>query len=447
MVTAAFERVGRARPLLQGRPPVKEWRDRFSWIGPRWYHAARFGWLFQPRAALMPSDPSRRTKHSSRSLPSAKSRTGSGNTSTPTVKRPKYIVGLGGSAGSLEAFEQFFSYMRSDADLAFVLITHLDPNRKGIMPELVQRCTQMPVRQAEDGMPVRVNSVYIIPPNKDLSILRGSLYLHEPVASRGWCTPIDFFLRHLAEDQRERAVGIILSGMGTDGTLGIKAIKEHLGLAMVQEAQSARYDSMPKSAIGTGVVDIVAPTQELPAKLTSYIEHRARAPREHPLHEPALSASMSKIIVQLRAHTGHDFSFYKKNTVYRRIERRMLVNQIGHVGKYVQFLQDNPFELDLLFKELLIGVTNFLRDKQAFHTLMDKALSALRRRKIAESMPGTSVPEPVTSILSMRTAGASTVTTLPAPLPSIFAPGCPTRATVRRITIGPAWRPGARCRT
>jgi two-component system CheB/CheR fusion protein len=375
-----LDTVGSDRPMLQSRPPLRcRWRP-FSWIGLWWYHAARFS-RSSHLGRLMASDQSRRAKHNPKPLPSARPRTRSDKHPTPTAKRPKYIVGLGGSAGSLEAFEQFFSHMRPDADLAFVLITHLDPNRKGIMPELVQRCTKMPVRQAEDGMPVRVNSVYIIPPNKDLSILRGSLYLHEPVSSRGWRTPIDFFLRRLAEDQGERAVGIILSGMGTDGTLGIKAVKEHLGLAMVQEERSATYDSMPKSAIGTGVVDIVAPAHELPAKLASYVEQTAKAPREHPVYEPALTASMSKIIVQLRAHTGHDFSFYKKNTVYRRVERRMLINQIGHVEKYVRFLQDNPLELDLLFKELLIGVTNFFRDNQAFQALKETALPALIKHK------------------------------------------------------------------
>jgi two-component system CheB/CheR fusion protein len=293
--------------------------------------------------------------------------------------------------------------MRPDSDLAFVLISHLDPNRKGMMAELVQRRTTMPVRQAEDGMPVRANCVYTIPPNNDLSILRGCLYLHEPATVRGWRTPIDFFFRHLAEDQRDRAIGIILSGMGTDGTLGIKAIKEHLGLAIVQETGSARYDSMPKSAIDTGLVDIVAPAPDIPAKLLAYADQTVKIPKEHPPHQPALAASAAKVLAQLRTHTGHDFSFYKRNTVYRRIERRMLVHQISQVGRYVRFLQDNPAEIDLLFKELLIGVTNFFRDKQAFQALKDKALLPLMKNRPRDStirawVPGCSTGEEAYSI-------------------------------------------------
>ena len=160
---------------------------------------------------------------------------------------------MGGSAGALEAFEQFFTHMPADSGLAFVLITHMDPVHKGMMPELLGRCTAMPVVQVEESMPVRPNHVYVIPPNKDMSILHGILHLTDVAAPRGVRAPIDLFFRHLAEDQEDRAVAIIMSGMGTDGTLGIKAIKEHLGLALAQDARSAKYDSMPKSAIGTGL--------------------------------------------------------------------------------------------------------------------------------------------------------------------------------------------------
>jgi two-component system CheB/CheR fusion protein len=284
---------------------------------------------------------------------------------------------MGGSAGSLEAFEQFFSHMPIDTGGAFVLVPHLDPSHKGIMPELLQRCTTMSVIQAEDAMPVRQNTIYIIPPNKDMSILRGALYLQEPAAARGWRTPIDFFLRHLAEDQGERAVAVILSGMGTDGTLGVKAVKEHLGLAMVQESVSAQFNSMPKNAIGTGLIDYVAPAEVLPAKLVAYIQQAAKQPNKSQANERTVSASLSKILILLRSHTGHDFSFYKKNTLYRRVERRMNVNQISNIARYAQFLRERPGEVELLFKELLIGVTNFFRDKEAFQVLREKALPNL----------------------------------------------------------------------
>ena len=178
-----------------------------------------------------------------------------------------YIVGMGGSAGSLEAFEQFFRNLPVNSGAAFVLISHLDPTHKGMMPELLQRFTKMKVFEAGDGMKVMPNCVYFIPSNKDMAILHGILQLLEPTATRGLRLPIDFFFKHLGQDQKEMAVGIILSGMGTDGTAGLKIIKEHLGMVMVQEPESASYDSMPRSAIDTGLVDYISPVEVLPSKL------------------------------------------------------------------------------------------------------------------------------------------------------------------------------------
>src|SRR5271157_4918474 len=194
-----------------------------------------------------------------------------------------YIVGMRGSAGSLEAFEQFFRNMPSESGAAFVLISHLDPTHKGVMPELLQRYTRMKVFEAEDGMKVSPNCVYFIPSNKDMAILHGFLQLLEPTASRGLRLPIDFFFKHLAQDQKDRSIAIILSGMGSDGTLGVSAIKEKLGMVMVQDIKSAKSDGMPRSAIGTGLVDYVAPVEELPAKLMDYVKHArmaATAPRK-----------------------------------------------------------------------------------------------------------------------------------------------------------------------
>ncbi len=292
-------------------------------------------------------------------------------------KAPLYIVGMGGSAGALEAFEQFFNTMPADSGLAFVLVPHLDPTHKGIMPELLQRVTSMNVYQAEDGMRVQANSVYVIPSNKDLSIIHGTLQLMEPSAPRGLRLPIDFFFRHLAEDQKERALCVILSGMGTDGTLGLKAIKEQLGMALVQDPASAKFDGMPRSAIDTGMVDYVAPAEELAAKLVEFVHHPAFVEEKAATVEEKKLTALQKIFVLLRSHTGHDFSFYKKNTVIRRVERRMTVHQIGAIDHYVRYLQENPQEIDFLFKELLIGVTNFFRDADAFGALAEKGLSKL----------------------------------------------------------------------
>ena len=226
--------------------------------------------------------------------------------------------------------------------------------------------------------------------------------MHEPQSARGLRTPIDFFLRRLAEDQEDRAIAIIVSGMGTDGTLGVKAIKKHLGLVLVQDQRSAKYDGMPRSAISTDLVDYVASAPDLPAELMAYVNHRSKIPKALP--DDAVSSSLMGISSLLRTHPGHDFSFYKPNTILRRIERRMNLHHISHIGRYVKFLQDNGGELDLLFKELLIGVTNFFRDSEAFKVLQEEALPDVLKGKSGENntcrvwIPGCSTGEEAYSI-------------------------------------------------
>lgn len=295
--------------------------------------------------------------------------------------KPFYIVGIGGSAGSLEAFEEFFRNMPADTGLAFVIVSHLDPTHKGIMPELLQRVTTMEVQQAKDGMKVQPNHVYVIPPNRDMSILHGRLQLLEPSMPRGLRMPIDFFFRHLAEDQKENSIAIIFSGMGTDGTLGLKAIKEKLGVVLVQDPGSTKYDGMPQSAINTGLIDFVAPAKDLPAKLLGYVDHYYKMDREIPPAEKKTTGAMQKMFALIRAQTGNDFSIYKKNTVRRRIERRMNIHQIDNINQYVRYLQENSHEIDLLFKELLIGVTNFFREPDAFEVLKEKVILQMLKTK------------------------------------------------------------------
>jgi two-component system CheB/CheR fusion protein len=314
-----------------------------------------------------------------------------------------YVVGIGGSAGALEALEQFFHNMPATSGLAFVLVPHLDPTHKGVLPELLQRLTPMKVCQARDDMKVQHNTVYVIPPNKDMAILRGKLQLLEPSARRGLRLPIDFFFRHLAEDCRERSIGIILSGMGTDGTLGIKAIKEQLGMAMVQEPASAKYDSMPRSALETGLADFVAPPETMPEKLLGYVSHFSKVRSEIPSIEKKTQSAFQKVLILLRGRTGNDFSQYKKNTILRRLDRRMSVHQINSMARYVDYLQDNPQEIDLLFKELLIGVTNFFRDPEAFALLKETAILPLLRQRAGEGtvriwLPGCASGEEAYSI-------------------------------------------------
>ena len=200
----------------------------------------------------------------------------------------------------------------------------------------------------------------MIPPNKDMSILHGVLHLLDPTAPRGLRLPIDFFFRSLADDRRERSIGVILSGMGTDGTMGLKAIKEKAGVVFVQDPASAKFDSMPRSAIDAGLADVVAPVGDLPGRIIAYLERAPLMTKPGFLLEGKAQSALDKVVILLRSHTGHDFSLYKKSTVYRRIERRMGIHQIEGIAEYVRFLQGNPQELELLFKELLIGVTSLL---------------------------------------------------------------------------------------
>ncbi len=301
---------------------------------------------------------------------------------SPGKKKPSKakfpIVGIGASAGGLEALEQFFSNMPSDTGMAFVVIQHLDPTHVGILPELLQRVTTMPVRQAMDGLAVEPNSVYVIPPNKSLSVLNGHLYLLVPVESRGLRLPIDFFLKSLANDRLQNSIAVILSGMGSDGSQGLKAIKEKNGIVLVQEPKSAKFDAMPLSAIEAVIADVVAPAIELPAKLLAILKLVPTVDTQKGIDEKSKS-HLEKIIILLREHSGHDFSLYKKNTLFRRIERRKGIHQIEKIGSYVRFLQENPAEVDILFKELLIGVTSFFRDPEVWEKLKESILPEMIR--------------------------------------------------------------------
>ena len=297
------------------------------------------------------------------------------------------VVGIGASAGGLEALEQFLAHFPPQSGLAIVIVTHLDPTRKGIMPELLQRATAMEVLQVKDRARVRAGCVYVIPPDKDLSLLHGVLHLMPPGAPRGLRLPIDFFFRSLAQDQQARSIGVILSGMGSDGTLGLRAIKEKAGVALVQAPASAKFDGMPRSAIDAGLADIVAPADELPGKIIAYLQRTPLLTKADDVLPDKSQSALEKAVILLRAHTGHDFSLYKQNTLYRRIERRMGIHQIGAMAGYVRYLQENPQELDLLFKELLIGVTNFFRDPAAWEQLRTEAIPAL----LAERPPDHSL--------------------------------------------------------
>jgi two-component system CheB/CheR fusion protein len=312
------------------------------------------------------------------------------------------IVGIGASAGGLEALEKFLGHVPEKSGMAFVIIQHMDPTHKGIMVEILQRGTPMKVIQVADGTRVRPDSVYVIPPNKDMSILHGTLRLFDPLAPRGLRLPIDFFFRSLAEDRQQGSIAVILSGMGSDGTLGIRAIKENAGIVLVQEPASAKFDGMPRSAVNSGLADFVAPVEELPGKIIAYVAHGPLAKTDLPLEDGARS-SLEKIFILLRTKTGHDFSLYKKNTLYRRIERRMGIHQIDKIATYVRYLQENPQEREFLFKELLIGVTSFFRDPSAWDQVKEEVIPALLSERPAKGVlrawvPGCSTGEEAYSL-------------------------------------------------
>jgi two-component system, chemotaxis family, CheB/CheR fusion protein len=321
------------------------------------------------------------------------------------------IVGIGASAGGLAAFEDFFSGMPADKEpgMAFVLVQHLAPDHKSILSDLIQRYTRMQVFEVEDGMVVQPNCAYIIPPNRDMAFMNGTLELIEPSAPRGQRLPIDFFFRSLAQDQGERAICIVLSGTGSDGTLGVRAIKGAGGMAMAQSPASTEYDSMPRSAIATGQVDYELPPAEMPAQLIAYVSHAFdRRFQSFIPPTPKTENTLKKIFVLLHTQTGHDFSMYKLSTIQRRIERRMAVNQIETEDSYVKFLQQTPGEVDALFRDLLIGVTNFFRDPEAFKALEEQVIPQLFAGKPVNAtirvwVPGCSTGEEAYSIAILLT--------------------------------------------
>src|SRR6478736_1659446 len=290
------------------------------------------------------------------------------------------IVGIGASAGGLAAFEAFFSGMpaHSDSGMAFVLVQHLAPDHESLLVELVKRYTRMQVFEVEDGMRVSPNCTYIIPPNRDMALVNGTLHLLEATAQRGQRLSVDFFFRSLAHDLRERAMCVVLSGSGSDGTHGVRAIKAEGGMAMAQNPDSTEYDGMPRSAIGTGLIDYTLPPAEMAAQLISYAGYalNKRAVRNA---DPIAKADdvLKRIFELLCAHTGHDFSQYKFNTIGRRVERRMAVHQIELIDQYLRYLQETSQEIESLFRDLLIGVTSFFRDKEVFETLQQQLGSVL----------------------------------------------------------------------
>jgi two-component system, chemotaxis family, CheB/CheR fusion protein len=315
------------------------------------------------------------------------------------------IIGIGASAGGLEASEQFFRNVPAASGLAFVLVQHLDPSHDSLLTEILQRCTSLPVVEAVDQVIVAPNHVYVIPPNRDLTIFHGTLQLSLPEMPRGQRMPIDAFLRSLAEDRGERAVGIVLSGTGTDGTQGLRAILGAGGITLVQDPATAKYDGMPESAIKAGFATHILAVEGMPAVLLARARNGAGTSDLPALaSSPALSTGgVAKVLQVLRAATGNDFALYKKSTIGRRIERRMAQQDLTDIEIYARFLKEHPVELRALFKELLINVTSFFRDPEAFVALKQDILPQLAAGKPVDYVfriwvPGCSTGEEAYSI-------------------------------------------------
>jgi len=302
------------------------------------------------------------------------------NLTKPEENKSFPIVGIGASAGGLEALEGLFAHMPPDSNIAFVIIQHLSPNYKSMMGSLLQKHTTMKIREVMEGMVIEPNCVYLNSPDQNVVIMSQTFHLLKPLKKHGINLPIDYFFRALAEEQAEKSICIILSGTGTDGTLGLKAIKGAGGMTMVQANPS--YDGMPNSAINTGQVDFVLTVDKIPDALLKYVRHPyIKHPTAINPPEESFQQYLHKIFFLIRSGTGHDFSNYKQNTICRRIERRLAVHRIDKIEKYVLYLQQTPTEVEALFKDLLIGVTNFFRDTDAFEILRKNTLLELIKSK------------------------------------------------------------------
>jgi two-component system CheB/CheR fusion protein len=288
------------------------------------------------------------------------------------------VAGIGASAGGLDAFKKFFTAMPPDSGIAFVLIPHLDPKHESLMAELLTRYTKMPVVEATAGTRCEANHVYILPPNKYMTIVDGVLQLSGPVAGSGPPTSIDVFLRSLANDQLERAICIILSGTGAHGTPGLKAVKAAGGLAMVQDPETADYDVMPRNAVATGLADYVLPVEQMPQALIQYVQQYYAARSKADTDEAAASSQpLNEVLALLRIRSKLDFRYYRKKMLTRRVERRMSLSHCNEWPAYLAYLREHPDEIKQLTRDLLISVTSFFRDPEAWHALETHVLAPL----------------------------------------------------------------------
>lgn len=303
------------------------------------------------------------------------------------------VVGIGASAGGLEAFRQLLEHLPTDTGLAFILVQHLDPKHESILAELLSRATDMPVSEVTNGVRVQPNHVYVIPRNTNMAIQQGVLRLLPREETRGQHRPIDFFLRSLAEEKSNRAIGVILSGTASDGTLGLEAIKAEGGITFAQDEKTAKYDGMPRSAIAAGCVDFELPPDRIAEELARLARHphvgAVEAARREELlptiDEPIADGdNFTQILRLVRKVTGADFSHYKPNTIRRRMTRRMALLKLDGLNVYADYLRDHKEEVENLYQDILIGVTSFFRDPDTYETLKEKVFPELVKRRAGD---------------------------------------------------------------
>ena len=299
------------------------------------------------------------------------------------INKDFYMVGLGASAGGLEALFGFFDNTPSDSGMAFIIVQHLDPTHKSMLADLLSDHTLMKVKEATHGEIVEPNFVYIIPPNKDLGITNGALQLLTPNESRSKRKAIDSFFKSLAQDQKEKAIGIILSGTGTDGTLGLTEIKSNGGISLVEDPKKSQFPGMPQSAILAKMADYILVPEKMPTQLLKFAESiSSKVVKIQPVIKAPSEVQLKAIFLMIRKQTGYDFSNYKSNTIIRRIAKRMALSQIDSLDNYISFLHNNPTEIEKLYKDFLIGVTSFFRDKEVFISVEKKVIPYLLKNCI-----------------------------------------------------------------
>ncbi|HEX8853210.1 MAG TPA: chemotaxis protein CheB, partial [Pyrinomonadaceae bacterium] len=304
----------------------------------------------------------------------------------PHAEQDFLVVGIGASAGGIQALREFFARASAESGMAYVVILHLSPDHDSQLASVLQSATTMPVTQVERRVRVVPDHVYVIPPNKSLESKDGHLEVSNVASIEVRRAPVDIFFRTLAESHRERAVAVVLSGTGANGSMGIKRIKERGGCCIVQDPQEAEYEDMPRHSLATGLVDYVLPIAQMPAQIAAYGEQlrQLRLAEEPEEQREANEVALRDILTQLRVRTGHDFTNYKRATVMRRIARRMIVHELSSLPAYAQFMHERPHEAQALLKDLLISVTNFFRDPAAFEALEREVVPKLFEGKTAD---------------------------------------------------------------